>query len=335
MRPKVFLTRQIPQNGIEKLEKEFEVYVWGEYSPPPKEIIIKYIEKMDAIVTLSTDPIDREVLSKAKNLRIIAQYDFAYDNIDIDACTEKGIYVTNTPNVLVDAVADFTFALILAVTRKIIVADRFVRIGEWEKTRAGWHPLMFLGMELKGKIIGIVGMGPIGQAVATRAKAFGMNIVYYDEIRRPEVEKKLGVKYVSLEELLRMSDIVSLHLPLTNKTYKFIGERELKMMKKTAYLINTARGKIIDEKALYKALKEGWIAGAGLDVFWREPIKHTHPLVRLKNVVVTPHISSATEEARRKMAALVAENLIAFKKGKIPPNLINKNVTNIRTPGFH
>lgn len=334
MKPHVFITREIPSIGLRMIQKEFEISMWDKYYPPPKRTIIRHIKKADAIVSLLTDPIDKEVLDHAKNLKIITQYAVGYDNIDIEECTRRGIYVTNTPGVLTDAVADLTIGLILAITRRIIEADNFVRSGEWEKTRTGWHPMMMLGVELKGKILGIVGMGLIGQAVARRAKAFGMQIVYYSKTRKPQIEKELNAKFVDLEELLKISDVVSLHVPLTKETFKLIGEKELRMMKPTAYLINTARGKVVDEEALYRALKEGWIAGAALDVFWNEPIEVSHPLLSLKNVIVAPHMGSATKETREKMAVLVAENLIAFKRGEIPPNLVNKDVINVRKPGF-
>jgi len=333
-KPKVFITREIPEKGIEMIKEYYDVEVWPEYYPPPKEVIINKAKDVDALVTLLTDPIDEEVLREAKNLRIIAQYAVGYDNIDIEACTKRGIYVTNTPGVLTEAVADLTWALILAITRRIVEADKFVRSGEWEKTRTGWHPQMMLGAELNGKILGIIGMGRIGSAVARRAKCFGMKVIYYDKYRKEDIEKEIGAKFVELEELLRTADIISIHVPLTPETRRMIGEKELRMMKKTAYLINTSRGAVLDEKALFKALKEGWIAGAALDVFEKEPTPKDNPLLALDNIVVTPHIGSATIETRTRMAEIVAENLIAFYNGKIPPNLVNPEVVKIRKPGF-
>ncbi|MHA1616785.1 MAG: glyoxylate reductase [Candidatus Njordarchaeales archaeon] len=333
-RPKVFITREIPEKGIKMIKEYYDVEVWPEYYPPPKEIIIEKARDVDALVTLLTDPIDEEVLREAKNLRIIAQYAVGYDNIDIEACTKRGIYVTNTPGVLTEAVADLTWALILAITRRIVEADKFVRSGEWERTRTGWHPTMMLGMELNGKILGIIGMGRIGSAVARRAKYFGMKVIYYDKQRKEDIEKEIGAKFVELDELLRTADVVSIHVPLTPETRRMISERELKLMKRTAYLINTSRGPVVDEQALYKALKERWIAGAALDVFEKEPTPKDNPLLTLDNVVVTPHIGSATIETRTRMAEIVAENLIAFYRGKIPPTLVNHEVTKIRKPGF-
>jgi len=325
-KPKVFVTREIPEKGLNMILERFDAKVWKEYTPPPKEVIIEEAKDVDALVTLLTDKIDKEVLNAAKNLKIIAQYAVGYDNIDIEECTRRGIYVTNTPEVLTESTADFTWALILAVARRVVEADKFVRTGEWEKTRTGWHPKMLLGTDIHGKTLGIIGLGRIGTAVARRAKGFNMKIIYYSRSRKEDVEKELGLKFVDLDTLLREADFVSIHVPLTEETYHLVGERELKLMKNTAFLINTSRGKVVDEKALYKALKEGWIAGAALDVFEEEPTPVNNPLLKLENVIVAPHIASATHETRSKMAEMVAQNLIAFFEGKVPPNLVNPEV---------
>ncbi len=336
VKPRVFVTRQIPEPGLERIREYYEVDVWPEYTAPPYEVLVEKAKEYDALVTLLTDKVDCNLIKAGQpRLRIIAQYAVGYDNIDLDCATKYGVYVTNTPGVLTEAVADFTWGLILAVTRRIVEADQFVRSGEWYKTGTGWHPLMMLGFEINGKTIGIVGMGRIGRAVAERAKGFKMRILYYDQRRLPpEEEERLNAKYVSLEELLRESDIVSLHVPLTKDTYHLIGEKELRLMKKSAYLVNTARGKVVDTDALVKALQEGWIAGAALDVFEQEPLPPDHPLTKMKNVVLAPHAASATVETRTKMAMLVADNLIAFYKGEVPPTLVNKEVVNVRKPGF-
>ncbi len=335
MKPKVFVTREIPSAGIERIKEYYDVEVWTEYTPPPRDVLVEKVKNVDALVSLLTDKIDKELLDSASRLRIISQYAVGYDNIDVDYATEKGVYVTNTPGVLTESTADLTIALLLAITRRIVEADKFVRTGEWEKKKTGWHPLMLLGMELKGKTLGIIGMGRIGRAVAKRALGFGMKIIYYDVARLPEdVEKELGARKADLETLLRESDVVSIHAPLTKETYHLIGEEELKMMKRQAYIINTARGAIIDTKALVKALKERWIAGAGLDVFEKEPLPVENELTKLDNVVLAPHIGSATVEARTGMAMKVANNLIAFYKGEVPPDLVNKDVTSKRKPGF-
>ncbi|MCE4619024.1 MAG: NAD(P)-binding domain-containing protein [Desulfurococcales archaeon] len=335
-RPRVFVTRQIPQPGLEKISEYYEVDLWPEYTPPPYEVLLSKAKEYDALVTLLTDKIDCNLLKEGQpKLRIVAQYAVGFDNIDLECATKYGVYVTNTPGVLTEAVADFTWGLILAITRRIVEADAFVRSGEWYSKKTGWHPLMMLGFEVNGKTLGIIGMGRIGRAVAERAKGFKMKILYYDAYRLPpEMEEKLGAEYVPLETLLKESDIVSIHVPLTKETYHLISEKELKMMKSTAYLINTARGKVVDTEALVKALKEKWIAGAALDVFEEEPLPPDHPLTKLDNVVLAPHAASATTETRTKMAMLVAENLIAFLKGEVPPTLVNKDVVKVRKPGF-
>ncbi len=335
-KPKVFATRQLPGQVFERLKEYYEVEVWPEYTAPPYDVLLEKARESDALITLLTDKIDCNLLESAKDkLRIVAQYAVGYDNIDTECATKLGIYVTNTPGVLTDATADLTWALIMAITRRIVEADKFVRTGEWYRTGTGWHPMMLLGFEITGKTLGVIGMGRIGRAVAERAKGFRMKIIYYDKYRLPqEIEEKLGAKYVSLEELLKQADIVTIHTPLTPETYHMIGEEQLKLMKKTAYLINTSRGKVIDTDALVKALKEKWIAGAALDVFEEEPLPEGHPLTELDNVVLTPHIGSATWETRTRMADIVGENLIAFAKGEVPPTLVNKDVLNVRPPGF-
>ncbi|MEB3786798.1 MAG: NAD(P)-binding domain-containing protein, partial [Desulfurococcales archaeon] len=299
--------------------------------------ILEKAKQVDALVTLLTDKIDCNLIKTgaSNRLRIISQYAVGFDNIDIECATKNGVYVTNTPGVLTDATADLTWALILATARRIVEADRFVRTGEWYRTGTGWHPMMMLGLEIHGATIGIIGMGRIGKAVAKRARGFDMRVLYYDKYRLPvEVERSLCATYVDLDTLLRESDVVSIHTPLTKETYHLIGEEELRKMKPTAILVNTSRGKVIDTLALAKALKEKWIAGAGLDVHEEEPLPPDHPLTKLDNVVLAPHIGSATHKTRTKMAMLVADNLIAFLKGEIPPTLVNKDVIKVRSPGF-
>jgi len=334
-KPKLFITRELFEDVIKKLEQYYDVEVWDKYTPPPYEVLLEKAKEVDALVTLLTDKIDCNLLQQAKKLRIIAQYAVGYDNIDIECATRLGIYVTNTPGVLTEATAELTWALILATARRIVEADHFVRWGEWWRTRTGWHPKMMLGVELKGKTLGIIGLGRIGSRVAEIAvKGFGMKVIYYDKRRREDLEKELGIEYRDLDQLLQEADIVSIHVPLTKETYHLINEERLKKMKRGAILINTARGKVIDTEALVKALREGWIAAAGLDVFEEEPLPPNHPLTAFKNVVLAPHIGSATYETRHAMAELVAENLIAFYEGREPPTLVNKEVLKVRPPGF-
>jgi glyoxylate reductase len=234
--------------------------------------------------------------------------------------------VTNTPEVLTDTTADFAWTLLMAVARRIVEADKYVRTGQW---KVSWHPNMIMGRDIYVATIGIVGAGRIGYAVAERAKGFKMKILYYDVIPRPEMEN-MGAKRAEFDDLLRESDFVSIHVPLMKETYHLINAEKLKIMKKTAYLINNSRGPVVDEKALYQALKSAKIAGAGLDVFEQEPTPVDNPLLKLDNVVVAPHMSSASYETRSKMAEMVAENLVAFFKGEKPPNLVNPDVLKVR-----
>ncbi|WP_297437485.1 glyoxylate reductase [Thermococcus sp.] len=333
MKPKVFITRAIPENGIQTLREHFEVEVWEDEHEIQREALLEKVRDVDALVTMLSERIDKEVFDSAPRLRIVANYAVGYDNIDVGEATRRGIYVTNTPKVLTDATADFAWTLLLATARRLIEADRFTRSGEWKRKGIAWHPLMFLGHDVYGKTLGIVGFGRIGQAVAKRASGFGMRILYNSRTRKAEAEKELVAEFKPLDELLGESDFVVLAVPLTKETYHMIGERELKLMKNTAILINIARGKVVDTGALVKALREGWIAGAGLDVYEEEPYYHEE-LFSLDNVVLAPHIGSATHGAREGMAELVARNLIAFKNGQIPPTLVNREVANVRKPGF-
>jgi len=327
-KPKVYVTRELPERGMKIIRERFEAEVWPEYGPPPKEEIVRKARDVDALVTLLSDKIDAEVFDAAPKLKIVAQMAVGFDNIDIAEATNRGIYVTNTPGVLTETTADFAWALLMAIARRVVEADRYVRTGQW---KVSWHPSMLLGRDVYGATLGIVGAGRIGTAVARRAKGFNMKILYYDVVPMPpEIEKELGAKRVDLDTLLRESDFVSIHVPLMKETYHLINEEKLRLMKRTAYLINNSRGPVIDEKALYKALKEGWIAGAALDVFEQEPTPVDNPLLKLDNVVVAPHISSASYETRSRMAEMVAENLVAFFEGRTPPNLVNPEVVKVR-----
>ena len=324
---KVFVSREIPERGLKKIKEYFEAEIWTNPAPPPKQIILQKVRDVDALATILTDQIDSEVFDAAPKLKMVAQYAVGYDNIDVKEATKRGIYVTNTPGVLTETTADFAWALLMAVARKVVKADKCVRSGRWE---VSWHPTMLMGRDVHGATLGIIGLGRIGAAVAKRATGFNMRVLYYDMVRRSELEKKLGTEYVDLHVLLRESDFVSVHVPLTEKTYHMLGEEQFNLMKETAYLINNSRGSVLDEKALYKALKEGRIAGAGLDVFEQEPTPKDNPLLKLDNVVVAPHISSASHETRSRMAEMVAENLIAYFEGKAPPNLVNKEIVKLR-----
>ena len=317
---KIFLTRRLPDEGLEML-KEHDLEIYEGDTPPTKKEIIAGVRGKDALICLLTDKIDGEVMDASPHLKIIANYAVGYDNIDVEEATRRGIIVTNTPGVLTETVADLTWALIMAIARRIVEGDKLMRQGKFK----GWAPKLLLGSDIYGKTLGIIGAGRIGTAVAKRAAGFNMKILYYDMEKKEEIEKECNAKFVDLETLLKEADFVSLHIPLTPETFHIIGEKELKMMKKTAYLINTARGKCVDEKALVKALKEGWIRGAALDVFENEP-EISPELKEMDNVVLTPHIGSASYETRSRMAIIVAENVIAALNGKIPPNCINPEV---------
>jgi len=335
LKPRLFVTRELFDDVIAKLSEYFDVEVWDRYHHPPYEVLLERVRGVDALVSLLTDRVDCNLLSSAPRLRIVSQYAVGFDNVDVDCATRLGVYVTNTPGVLTEATAELTWALILAVARRIVEADVFVRRGGWYETKTAWHPKMMLGTELKGKVLGIVGLGRIGKRVAEiGVKGFGMKVIYYDVYRDRRFEEELGVTYKSLEEVLREADIVSLHVPLTKDTYHMINEERLRLMKRTAILVNTSRGAVVDTGALVKALREGWIAGAGLDVFEGEPIPPNHPLTAFKNVVLVPHIGSATYEGRHRMAEVVLENLVAFYEGRVPPNLVNPDVVRVRPPGF-
>jgi len=318
---KVFVTRKIPTPGLDLLRKEFAITVNRHNRVLTKEEIIKGIKGCDGLLCLLTDPIDREVIYAEPKLKMIASYAVGYDNIDISAATERGIPVSNTPGVLTETTAELAWALLFSVARRIVEGDTFTRTGKFK----GWAPLLMLGQDVTNKTLGIIGAGRIGTAFALKSKGFDMKVIYTDEQRNEQLERELGAKKVPLSELLKESDYVSIHVPLMKATHHLIGEKELRAMKKTAVLLNTARGPIIDEAALIKALKEHWIFGAGLDVYEKEP-KISREMKSLDNVVLQPHTGSGTIETRTKMALMAAENLIEGLKANIPPNCINKEV---------
>ena len=315
---KIFVTRPIPESGIELLSQEHEVVVQPEQRVLGPDELKALVKGADAILSMVTDKIDTEVLAAAgSRLKIVANYAVGYDNIDLAAAKAANVLVTNTPQVLNEAVAEHTFALAMTVCRRVVQADQFTRKGRYH----GWDPKGFLGIELKGKTIGVIGLGRIGSRVGQIASSFGMSVVYNDVKPNLEFEGKLGAKFLSKQELLKTSDIVTLHVPLLETTRHLISKPELSIMKDTAVLINTSRGAVVDEAALIEALKSKKIFGAGLDVFENEP-KLTAGLAELPNVVLTPHIASATHEAREAMSKLAAENILAALEGRKPPNLV-------------
>jgi lactate dehydrogenase-like 2-hydroxyacid dehydrogenase len=318
----VYVTRMIPQETIDDLRKHFDVGVNPEDRALTKAELKEKAKGCDAVISLVTDTIDGELLDAVgPQLKIVANYAVGINNFDVAAATKRGVILTNTPGVLDDATATHTFALLLATARRLVEADRFVRDGKWK----GWSPMFFIGLDVDKKTLGIAGMGRIGTNVARKAKAFNMKVIYSNTRRNPQVEQELGATFVDKETLLRESDFLTLHVPLTPETRHYIGEKELKLMKKTAVLINASRGPVVDEKALFNALKEKQIWGAGLDVFENEP-EIVPGLTELDNVVVVPHIASATPETRINMGKIAANNIIRVLNGQPPETCVNPEV---------
>src|SRR3989339_403764 len=317
---KVYVTRQIPEEGINLLKKFCRmVEVNPHDSPLTYDELLMQVKGRDAILTMLSDRIDERLMSEAKSLKVIANYAVGYDNIDIKAATAKGIVVTNTPGVLTDSTADMAWALLFSIARRIVEGDKVTRVGKF----VGWAPMFLLGRDVVGKTLGIIGAGRIGTAMAMRSRGWCMKVLYTTQSNRNAVlEEMLGAKRVDLETLLKESDFISIHTPLSEKTRHLIGAKELSLMKKTAYLINTARGSVIDEAALVNALKNKQIAGAGLDVYEEEP-KLKPGLAELDNVVLAPHLGSATVESRTKMAVMAAENIVAVLNKQKPKNCVN------------
>ena len=319
----IFVTRTIPEIGITMLrDKGYEVDIRDEDSMPTSKEFIKALRKKpyDAVVSSWPEPIDAQIFEAFPSVKIFANFTIGFDNIDIETARKKGVTITNAPAITAtEAVAEHTFALALALSARIVEADDFIRHGKYK----GWSAMGFIGTDLLGKTWGLIGAGRIGEKIAKYASAFGLKVLYTDVKRNEEIENKYGAIFVAtVEELLKQADIVSLHVPIMSSTQHLINAERLSLMKKSAFLINTARGPIIDECALVKALRNKTIAGAGLDVFEFEP-KLAKGLVKLENVILTPHIGSASDTARNEMSQLVAENIIAFFEGKIPPNKVN------------
>ena len=286
-------------------------------SPWTTDEFLEEVKDAEALIALH-EPVDHELLDHALKLKIVSRFGVGYDGVDVEACTARGVYVTYTPGVLSRAVAELTIALMLSLSRSIPVADRYVRT-EWGRPGTALLPLRH---DVAGRTLGIIGLGRIGYEVARRAKALDIEIVYYDPVRNKKAEEDPKIQYKALDDLLRTSDFVSVHVPLTPETTHLIGGKELRLMKKTAYLINTSRGPVVDEKALCRALKESWIAGAGLDVFTQEPLPLDSPLIELENVVLTPHMGTHTVETRRLMISAIVEDIKRALAGEVPLNLV-------------
>lgn len=322
--PKIYITRKIPDQALDYLSGHCNIEMWPlEDEAVPRPVLLEKVKDVSGLFTLLTERIDDEVYNSAPGLKVVANMAVGYDNIDLDAANQRGVMVTNTPDVLTESSADLAFGLILATARRLLEANRTLLSGGWKT----WSPMFLTGRDVYGSCLGIVGLGRIGRAVAKRALGFDMEVIYFSRTRRPDLEKEMGIVYRSLPELLSRADIVTLHTNLTPGAKPLIGAAELALMKKTAILINTSRGQVIDQKALYEALISGKTLAAGLDVFEKEPVPPEDPLVNLPNVVALPHIGSATVATRNAMAMLAAKNLVLALQGEVPPNLVNRSLT--------
>jgi len=318
---KIFVTHPLYPDSQALLQQTCDCEFWTKPERPPREEFARRLNDKEGLLCLLTERVGEDVLRAAPRLRIVANVAVGYDNVDIQACTKRGVVVTNTPGVLDETTADFAFALLLAAARRLIEADQYVRAGNWQ----GWNFDLFSGTDVWGKTIGIIGFGRIGQAVARRAAGFGMKVLYHSRKRVAEnIEKELHAEHRSLDMLLAEADFVTLHVPLTVDTRQLIDAPKLFRMKPTAFLINTSRGPVVDEAALVHALEAKKIAGAGLDVFEQEPF--VHPGLKRPNVVLAPHLGSASTETRARMALLAAQNTVAFFQGQRPPNMLNPEV---------
>jgi glyoxylate reductase len=320
-KPRIFISRIIPEKPLKMIEAEAEVHIWEEDSPPPRPKLLDQLALADGAVVMLTERIDQAAFDAAPKLKVLSNYAVGYDNIDVEAATARGIPVGNTPGVLTETTADQAFALLLAAARRVVEGADYVKQGQWKT----WNPIQLLGREVHGATLGIIGLGRIGYAMAKRAQGFGMRIIYHGGSNEDYAERT-GAVNVELDMLLRESDFVSIHVPLSEKTRGMIGQRELSLMKPSAILINTARGAIIQSDALLEALQTGKIAGAALDVTEPEPIAANHPLVLEPKCLIVPHLGSATWQTRERMGILAAENLIAGLKGEKLPHCVNLKV---------
>jgi glyoxylate reductase len=324
LKQKVLVTRKLPDDAMKLLYETCEVELNPYDRVMTEDEIIQGLNDKQGLLCLLTDTINATIMDAAKNLKAISNYAVGFNNIDVKAATERRILVTNTPGVLTETTADLAWALLMATARRVVEADRFMRRGEYK----GWGPMLFLGGDVFGKTLGLIGMGRIGCAIARRATGFNMRVLYYDVNRLSEDEEKaLGVEYADFDVVLRESDFISLHVPLVPSTRHLIGAKELSLMKPTSYLINTSRGPVVDEKALVEALQSCRIAGAGLDVYENEP-EMAPGLAELENAVLLPHIASASVDTRTRMGTMAVHNLIAGLAGKLPPNCVNPEVFN-------
>lgn len=317
MKKRIYITRRLPEEAVEPLRDQYDVRMWKhEGESVPREVLLEEASSAHALWTMLSDTIEREVFERATHLEVVSNLAVGYNNIDLNAAKENGVIVTNTPDVLTETTADLTFGLMMMTARRLGEAERDLRAGEWKS----WLPMGYVGMDLYQAKLGIIGMGRIGEAVARRARGFDMEVLYHNRTRRHESESMYGFTYAELDELLTQSDFVVVLAPLTDETRGMLGAKEFAKMKETSIFINVARGEIIDEQALYEALKARKIWGAGLDVFTKEPIDLGHPLLTLPNVTTLPHIGSATIRTRLAMMALNRDAITNVLEGKEPKN---------------
>lgn len=317
MKPKVYITRKIPDEALEIIAERCQYRIWDrEDEPVPRDVLEREVRDVEGLFSLLTERVDEQLLDSAPKLKVVANMAVGYDNVDVAACMRRGIVVTNTPGVLTETTADLAFALMLAAGRRVTEAERFLRQGMWKT----WSPMLLTGVDVYGATLGIIGLGRIDEAVARRARGFSMRVLYTSGKPRPDLEASLGVERREPDSLLRDSDFVSIHVPLTEKTRGMIGGRELALMKPTAVLVNTSRGPVVREPDLIEALREKRIFAAGLDVFETEPLPQDSPLLELDNVVLLPHIASASIATRTEMAVMAANNLVQVLYGDEPLN---------------
>jgi len=322
MKPKVFVARPIPDQGLDLVKECCDAEIWEGELPPPRDVLLSNVKDLEGLLCLLTETVDAELLDSAPNLKVVSNMAVGFDNIVVAECTKRGIPVGNTPGVLTDTTADMAWALLMSGARRVVEAADYVRAGKWKT----WGPMLLMGQDVYGATLGIIGLGRIGAAVAKRATGFDMRILYYDVRRREDLESEWGLEYVDLDTLLQKSDFVTIHTVLIPETHHLIGERELQLMKETAVLVNAARGPIVDSQALYQALRGGQISYAALDVTEPEPINMDNPLLELDNIIIVPHIASASYATRGKMAEMAARNVIAGVRGERLPTCVNPEV---------
>jgi glyoxylate reductase len=321
-KPKVFVTRIIPEEGLSLVRESCDMELWEHELPPPREVLLEKIKDKVGVLSLLTDKIDAELMDANPQIRVVSNFAVGFDNIDIKAATERGLPIGNTPGVLTDTTADIAFTLLMATARRISESIDYVRAAKWKT----WGPMLLMGQDIHKATLGIIGFGRIGQGMAKRASGFDMKVLYHDVYRRQDLEQSMGVTYADIDTILAEADFVSIHTDLNPSTRYMFNAVAFAKMKRTAILINSARGPIVDHMALYEALKSGQILGAGLDVTDPEPIPVDHPLLTLPNCLIVPHIASASVATRGKMASMAAHNLIAGVRGERLPTPVNPNV---------